>query len=1020
MSKLKINGKRLLTLGFIPVLAITMTSCSQNKLDALDTNANYLTVGNYSVTTGEVWNNLKWDASSLFTEYKEEVVLQDKISQIKEVLADKNNENYEDYVSSLQNYIIEDVYDFTYSTEGHEDEIADLLPATREQNIKEYADTTYVNYRVDMTRDAICTALRDENYDALEPLYYIYYHDLASRLFAEDKLNKEIEETNAKADGEDNVGYFSKSDIVNKYEENYYNQGDIDIIMIRFSSEDEMNNTLRSFGIYVHDEKFYYLTDTPVSYTEYVQYYEDFDFEDANTNEYFDLDASYGHSIMLQLYIAMYNYIYSYREAIPNIKENESSLFENNNIIDQRSVTKDLIDFYNTNNLVYDADSDNARLAQIVDGAKSESNEYITYTAEELNDLNTSIYTYAYETLQTPTENVLYDNTNNRYSNTNSVYADGNYQYMIFKINQNLTDNDVRRVDGDNTYYYNLDLSTNEKYNLLTQDTYANLLADIKADLFTEDLTESYITDYLNEELAKVEVNIYDQAIEISYSVNNSDYNKTLGKAPNNNTVAKFKYNDRTLNANLTNAEKTGLWDILEYRNGITAAANIIANKMAKDTEEYKNIPSEIVDNFYSTIEYLLATFANDGLSSSGYPASIGKYNFLMLYYHTANVDDIVNNVMKVSYVNQIVLTDYSSDEVINFFNNFTTKAYDNYFNITAQRLSVYLDINEDTEPDEIENWQNDTVQFNGKTTTYGNVAKELINTIYALIESSSESHVDALTAIVEDYNSASRYNPHEGNRFDEEDGYYDPIGSEWDFSAFKKLGFAISTEELSVTNSSTDVDVALKDGLYNIYNSPDFVLDLNGNYNYPNAYLPDVEESCVEALDSYNYFVVTAASGPTSAKYEASDDTLSLYENLYYIYNEQLIKIDNVYNSNDTLNYNQIKAYLLEYLESQTSNLLPSDISDSITNYLSPVLTRFQESGTQYLIIINYICNGDLTKLTYGELSSYDNTRLEEILTINKDAADEYVDYGDNADKYDNFYGWWDDLSTLLSGGNN
>ena len=84
---------------------------------------------------------------------------------------------------------------------------------------------------------------------------------------------------------------------------------------------------------------------------------------------------------------------------------------------------------------------------------------------------------------------------------------------------------------------------------------------------------------------------------------------------------------DREVRAYITTEDKTGLWDVLEYRNGLTIAANLISTKMIKDTEEYKSIPQDIVDNFYTTIEYLLASFANDGLSSNGYPSSIGKYN---------------------------------------------------------------------------------------------------------------------------------------------------------------------------------------------------------------------------------------------------------------------------------------------------------------------------------------------------------------------------------------------------------
>lgn len=1040
LSKFKHNGKRLLALGCIPVIAITLTSCSSNVLEAPNPTSDYMSIGNYHVTNNELWDNLKWKAADLFSEYKEEVVLEDKLNDIKAVLSDKNDPNYNSYVKSLQNYIIEDVYDFSFSLDDHEDEIEDLLPATKKQDELEYADTTYVNYDLKgkISREDISNALANANYDALEPLYFIYYHDLASQLLALDKLNEEIkdkDDEDANDDDDDTIGYFSKSEIVTKFEDEYYNQGDADIIMIKFASEDEMNNTLRAFGIYVDDDKYYYLTDTPESYNEYVNYYDDFDFDEASTDEYFDLDASYGHSIILQLYIAMYNYIYPYRNPIYNMKDS-SSEFTNSNTIDQRSVTKKIIDFYQQENLVNNADTDDTRINEIVAAAKSKAPEdepnYISYTADELYDIDTSIYTYVYETLQTPDDNKYKDNTDSRYSTPSTSYSNGNYRYMIFKIGQDYTHVDmIDTTDPDKSY--NPDLATDVKYQFIcdysenqekNQAEYPlidgkTLLENIKDDLRDEDLTETYISNNLTDCLAEVKVKIYDQAVEISYSVNNSDYTKTLSGAPDKNTLATFTYEDKTLNANIHNDEGTGLFDILEYRSGLTEAANILANKMMKDRDEYKNIPQDVIDNFYQTIEYVLAAFANDALASSGYPASIGKYNFLMLYYHTADLDEIVNDVFKISYVSQDILTNYSSDEVVSFFETFSTKAYNNYFNITAQKLSVYRDTDEDNEPDDVNVWKNEKISKDPNATdapTYGEKALELIKLVYNLLSVSTDDHKSALTTIVDNYNSSSRYNPHEGGQFDvdlDNDNYYNPMGDEWDFSEYKKLGFVLSTEEVTVTNSTTDVDNTIKDALYNIYKSDGFKL----NDNYPSSYLPEVSDTPIISDDSYNYFVITASSGPTSAKFESKDDEYGLYSNLYYMYNESLVKVDNVYNNTDILNNNQIKAYLLEYTKSQTSNLLPSAISNSISNYLSPVLTRFQDNGTQYEIIINYICHGDTSKLTFASDELKD--RLDMTLEINKDAADSYIDYGQNAEVYDNFYSWWDSLTTLLSGGN-
>ena len=55
--------------------------------------------------------------------------------------------------------------------------------------------------------------------------------------------------------------------------------------------------------------------------------------------------------------------------------------------------------------------------------------------------------------------------------------------------------------------------------------------------------------------------------------------------------------------------------------------------KSALDTEIYENY-----------IDLILYNFSNGSYASNGYSASIGKYKFLMLYFHTSDITEIVNN----------------------------------------------------------------------------------------------------------------------------------------------------------------------------------------------------------------------------------------------------------------------------------------------------------------------------------------------------------------------------------------
>ena len=65
-------------------------------------------------------------------------------------------------------------------------------------------------------------------------------------------------------------------------------------------------------------------------------------------------------------------------------------------------------------------------------------------------------------------------------------------------------------------------------------------------------------------------------------------------------------------------------------------------------------------------------SFANNSYSQNGYPSTLGKYNFLMLYFHTASIDEIIDNNYRVQSATSKLMTDYSSDTLINFFKNYT------------------------------------------------------------------------------------------------------------------------------------------------------------------------------------------------------------------------------------------------------------------------------------------------------------------------------------------------------------
>ena len=1013
-SKISTKVRGILTVLVLTAITFTATSCKGKEASTVDMSKNYLSVDSYNATNGEVWDELQWKASALFDDKAKEAIVKKQLDQVEAVMKDSNHEDYKHYTERLQNYLVEDVYDLEFSLEDHDKEIEDLKVIDKETKINKYADEVYKNHKLskDLTQKKIVEALNNNDLDALKDLYSLYYTSLASELFALEKLEEEITKKNeedAKDKDEDTIGYFTKSEIVSKYKKKYLHQGDSTAIAIKFASQTEADQTLKAFGIKVNKGKFYYLTNTEkMSFVEYKKYYDEFDFNDAKEEDYYDIDGLFGHAAILQLYIAMYNYVFTYHsQPLENID------VSNSNVLDQRSTTKNLINKYEElfpNG--YDAEQDDKRIETIVNKIKEDeaNSKLISFTAEDANEIGSDFYDLIYSTLKTPAENVAENGEDNRdkserYTTSTKTIGDGTY--LVFKIDQKKTANDE---------IFSKNITEDDLYSAIKnkEELYNSIIQDLK----DEDLTKDYISEKISTAMKDVKVKIFDKEIEISYAQNHTDYNKTLSGAPDNNTVAEFKYNDTVIRYNLTTEDGKGLWDILEYREGTTTAVEIIQTKKIKDSKEYKEIKDEEMALYEESLEYILASFANGGFAQQGYPAELGKYNFLMLYYHSADIDKIINDIFKVANATAKILTDYSSDKVIDFFYDYSKKSFDNFFSITAKQVSVYLDNDEDGKPDDINTWKDVEKQFNGKPTKMIDIAKALYIDIYNKLLASSTEHTAALTAIIDEYNASGRFNPYEGGQFDNNDGNYDPIPTEWTYAKYKSLGFKISTEDITVTNSDSDKDVKIKDKLHAVYNSEGFAY----KDFFPSKYLenPADANALVEVDNKVNYFLITGASKPASAKFEKYKDTNNIYSNIYYMYNEKVQKVEDIYNTEDLVNTKQIKAFVFEYLASQTTNLVPTDITAALTAFVNPVLSRYQAESTQQHISINYIANGDTKNLKFTDVDNL--AHYQELQQIAIRVSDNYVTYSTTEEsiKYNNFHDWFNNVDKLIKEGNN
>ncbi|MCM1131630.1 MAG: hypothetical protein NC310_01050 [Roseburia sp.] len=1011
LKKLKFKSRKLCLIASFFVLIIALSGCSSagKPIGNLDTDTVYLSAGDQKVTKGDLWNELRWSANSVLTNKITEVVMKDYVEKVslildksyaeftdddKKLFADdfeiedynKLKESYED---RLEDFVIEDIYNFNYNSGNSYEKIEDVDVYEGKKLIIQYCDEIYTNYNINTInsqplQNFVTEAVdKRENYLTIaKELKSIYYESLAKELLAYSVLEEDIKEAydNRDTDNEDDLGYFTKSEYTDKFKSDFANQSNLNLILIHFSTEQEFNSTLRSFGLKVYEKNLVYIpllvddegkpTET---FTEYCTRY-----DDMSTSDLRDIHQSLNTLAIAQIYIQMYNYLYGgYRDYLYD--DSYANYFDN--VEDLIKITADIRD---KSQLL--AGNEEAEVEKIRDALANEKDSYDVnsiYTREEIDKISTSFSTYLYETLCLPFKAEI-DDDSLCYSTSTQSY---NSSYWIaFKLGQD---------EDQYADIYNKNTVDDDLYDSIAKNE--ELKKAIEELLKQDKMTESKINEAVKERTDEVEIKIYDEALEISYATSNSDYSKTYGKAPNKNVIATLKYNKKTWNLNIIedttdeNALNDGVYNILERQSGITTAIDILSKKVIKQTKAYKDTEKDIAD-YKTAIEYTLAAFSNDYYSSSGYSSSIGKYNFMMLYFHSVDINNIINDTYRVNGAAAKLLTNYNSNQLLEFFKSYSDNIYNNYFSISGKRLVVYRDADDDSEKDDVSDWQE-----NQKT-----LAQKLIRQIYNEVASTTGAHADALSSIVTEINESARA------KFEN-----NPIAPENKWAEYRKAGLNVEMEDITADNSTTSLDFSLKARLLEIFKSASYSI----NNTTPTEYMEDLQDSNTEILetkDGYNLLLITSADFQTSAEFKEDDDKLEVFKDISIYYNEEYHQIGSVYNTGKLLTIEQIRLYTLEYVTSSTSNLSPTSISSALSSFLSPVITRYTGNETQRDIVI-YLIETKAGKLNFGD----NENRYQKTLDINHSSADDYISIyfdQDPTNTLTTYENWWTDLQEIVA----
>ena len=1085
---MSINNKKMRRLSTAMVacaLTITLASCSAatNKYGNLDKNGTYASVGDYKITNGELWDELQWDAKSVLDSQVYNVILNEQITRLTNVLKtdgsyskleDKKiihgsddeiseedfNKLYDQYKSRLADYVVQDVFNFTYSQEEYWEKIDGFTDVERDKLVKKYIDEMYITYQKSSvasgeTYESILSTAFDGDDDYnIEGLFKIakdlcelYYPLYAKELFTYDSLKDDVKEAFDDDDDEedDSYGLYKHSEYISMFKKNYTNKYNVNLIKIKFASSTEFTDTLRAFGLYLYstDNKFYYIYDdkddqsVKTDYTSYINHYKDF----TSSNTAKNLKTLGAEEVpsraVLDIYIMLYNYMYG-----GYLDELESALpvtISFDNLNELREQTLKIINAYK----VGDQDqlyNDTIAAIKANDEAKDEKDRILTYTPDYLEDTYSSSFkTYCYETLKLTDDNG-YDSFDTRYST--SIQSAGNSSFIVYKFDDTFDEITDEKALEYETFYKNKDNTSLDYFDYLTNDDNKDLFNDVLEALIWDNTSESIINNKLNEALEDVKIKIYNEATEIAYAKEHTDYSKAVGSAKNKNILATIKYDGKTYNLNIKANDKDsksikvpgtdeafGVYDYLERKSGASTAIDLLSKKIVKDTKQYKEVlkDKEQKEIYETYLKNILSAFANDGYSSNGYPSTLGKYNFLMLYYHTANVKKIINDYFLVQYVSSKLLTDYSSESLVDFFSYYAEVASNNYFSISGKRLVIYMDADEDGEYDDAKDWLDVEVNWDGVLRSKEYIAKELAYTIYNKISATANtSHATRLEELVTEINNSAKaeYNDN-------------PAAAENVWARYKKIGLNVAVEDISATNSTTDIDFAVKQRLYDYSKLEQYQYFINKMT--PSEYMEpitadavsDTDDTFVTSKDGINLLIVTNGTAPASAEWKSEDYPDSPLRNIVIKYNEKYVKISDVYNEDKELNENQIKLYIIDNAVNGSSTLSPSETANALSSFIAPSYQRFTSSETQRIVLLYFMksyTNSDenIYDLIHFTNEDYNGTDgfFKELVSINQVIADDYIDiyvkytedtYGMKDETVDSYPDWWTELENQI-----
>ena len=737
--------KSLMILVLVLFSTVLLTACGKDSTKFPTGNIDdsvYVSAGNHQVTKKELYNEFRFDSLTILQTLIDEKLFADYFNKV-----DYTNEDHKKVLVDAINQAIfgtKEVDDIKKANESED---------VKSKRIKSYVDSLVIVGKIDPSeKDALITSLmaNDEYVDYPENLLDIYKQKMAVRIFAKEKLDEELED-------EDSKQFIKDKDIVDYYKANRQGRYDVKAFWTEFLNLNEQRAVFRELSIKyttntgelfripdirildTTDENYIDINDSKYQHVKSILDREDIKYEDDEGNRVEISKADF------QTYYDSYTFSKEVSETGHGFPD---TVFTVDEVLEA---------FVAAHNLVH---GEQLKVEEGVIKRVLDDSDFPVYF--EYDDIkNSQLRNFIYTSLKLPKEDDEDNKTDIQYSQRPNTFGD--YVYLAFKFSDDsASEEGILNEDKDDFLEGNDDL-----------------IAELKAEMIEKKLSDTYVSEKVNEYLKDKKLNIYDPILRALYSRSN-EY-KGSEKMKDNDTLAEIDDIKITVDEFYEAAEKAF---------GVSIASDLLTSKILKE-KYYDKITKEEHESNETQMKNMILSFGQNQFAANGYPASIGRNQFLLLAFRANSVDEAIEKAFVLPKLTDLFNKDienhFATDTgtIYEKFAELSAKHYDNFWALRSSHILIYLDHDLDGTPD---NPSHLPAEVLAEAHT---LLPELIKDLFDRIgkETTEQKGIDRL---ISDFNDSTRLSS--------EDEY----DKEHIWAKYKRFGFKLKNETLGeITNSS-------------------------------------------------------------------------------------------------------------------------------------------------------------------------------------------------------------------------